>query len=204
MKEILENYQPQPLGQSKTYSVLIPLVKVDGDWQILYQVRSENIPQPGEVSFPGGRLEEGESFLQAAVRETCEELNINPGQIDIFGEIDYLVHQYRTIHCFVGQILVDDWQTIQPNADEVARLFAVPLKTLLNQEPTYHSLAMVVDDQQDFPFDRIRKGKKYPFSERARTIPFYDEHGETIWGMTALFTHRFTEILRENKKMLDQ
>ncbi|MGZ7204724.1 coenzyme A pyrophosphatase, partial [Streptococcus pyogenes] len=43
-----------------------------------------------------------------------------------------------------------------------------------------------------------------PFSEQARTIPFYDENGETIWGMTALFTHRFTEILKENGEVPDQ
>lgn len=197
MKEIIEAYTPQPLGQRKTYSVLIPLVKVDENWQVLYQIRSELIPQPGEVSFPGGCVETDESLSQAAIRETCEELNLRPEQIDLFGEIDYFVHQHRTIHCFVGQLLVDNWQSIQPNSDEVARLFAIPLNQLMEQAPTYHSLDLRVNDQQDFPFDRIRKGQNYPFTDRSRTIPFYDKQGENIWGMTALFTHRFTEILKE-------
>lgn len=204
MKELFSHYIPKPLGQRKIYSVLIPLVKVDGNWHILYQIRSETIPQPGDVSFPGGRVEEGESLSQAAIRETCEELNLQKEDINLFGEIDYLVHQHRTIHCFIGQILVHDWQAIEPNKDEVARLFTIPLQKLIEQAPTYHSLAMTLDDQQDFPFDRIRKGRKYPFSEQARTIPFYDENGETIWGMTALFTHRFTEILKENGEVPDQ
>ena len=41
-------------------------------------------PQPGEVSFPGGRVEDGETFQEAAIRETCEELNLSPDQIDIW------------------------------------------------------------------------------------------------------------------------
>lgn len=58
-------------------------------WQVLYQVRSESISQPGEVSFPGGGVEEGETPQQAAVREAVEELNIQSEQIDILGEIDF-------------------------------------------------------------------------------------------------------------------
>ena len=203
MKEIFSSYQPQPLGQRKRYSILLPLIKVKGEWQILYQVRSETVPQPGDVSFPGGAVESGESLQEAAIRETCEELHLQPEQIEIFGEIDYFVHHHRTIHCFVGQLLVADWQTIQPNSDEVARIFPVPLKTLMQEGPTYHSLAMRIDEEQDFPFERIHRGSDYPFTEKARAIPFYDQEGETIWGMTALFTHRFTEILKTNKKMLD-
>lgn len=199
IKDILRHYQPQPLGQKKEYSVLIPLVQVDNSWHLLYQIRSEFIPQPGEVSFPGGGVEKGESYQEAAIRETCEELLLNPQQIDIFGEIDYFVHQHRTVHCFVGQLLVDNWQDIQPNPDEVARLFTIPLKELLSTSPTYHPLEISIDQKQDFPFERIRKGHDYPFVERDRTIPFYDLHGENIWGMTALFTHRFTEILKENR-----
>lgn len=204
MKELFSSYIPQPLGQKKVYSVLLPLVKVQDEWQILYQIRSETISQPGEVSFPGGSVESGETLLDAAIRETCEELLLQPEQIAVFGEIDYLVHQHRTIHCFVGQLLVEDWQAIQPNTDEVAKLFTVPLKTVLEEAPTYHSLTLKVDNQQNFPFERIRKGPDYPFSNRDWTIPFYEHEGETIWGMTALFTHRFTEIVKENENILDQ
>ncbi|MGT2754700.1 NUDIX hydrolase [Streptococcus ovis] len=198
MKEILQHYQPKPLGQSKKYSVLIPLIKIDHEWHILYQIRSEFIPQPGEVSFPGGGVESGESFREAALRETCEELLLSPQQITILGEIDYFVHQHRTIHCFVGQLLVEDWKQIQPNPDEVARLFTIPLNELLANPPIYHPLELSISEEQDFPFERIRNGHDYPFVERDRTIPFYNLHEENIWGMTALFTHRFTEILKEN------
>lgn len=124
IKDKLAHYEPKPLGEKRRYAVLLPLiydVKTD-KYQILYQVRSEHISQPGEVSFPGGRVEDGETFQEAAIRETCEELNLIPDQIDIWGEIDYLIHQGRTIHCFVGKINIENWEHIHPN-EEVDRLF---------------------------------------------------------------------------------
>ena len=90
IKDKLAHYEPKPLGEKGRYAVLLPLiydVKTD-KYQILYQVRSEHISQPGEVSFPGGRVEDGETFQEAAIRETCEELNLIPDQIDIWGEIE--------------------------------------------------------------------------------------------------------------------
>ena len=95
IKDKLAHYEPKPLGEKGRYAVLLPLiydVKTD-KYQVLYQVRSEHISQPGEVSFPGGRVEDGETFQEAAIRETCEELNLAPDQIDIWGELDYLIHQ---------------------------------------------------------------------------------------------------------------
>lgn len=58
IKDKLARYEPKPLGEKRRYAVLLPLiydVKTD-KYQILYQVRSEHISQPGEVSFPGGRV----------------------------------------------------------------------------------------------------------------------------------------------------
>lgn len=193
---ILQDYQPKILGEKRRYAVLLPLIWQENAWQVLYQVRSESISQPGEVSFPGGALEDGESYAQAAVREAREELNLKEADIDLLGEIDYLVFGQTTIHCFVGQLKLTDWRQIKPN-EEVARLFTVPLESLLEQEPTYYSLTSTVDADSAFPFDRIRNGQDYPFSHNARRIPFYDQLGETIWGMTAQFTHRFTEIVKE-------
>lgn len=50
----------------------------------MYEIRSQHVSQPGEVSFPGGRVEEGETYQQAAIRETVEELNIEPEQVHVW------------------------------------------------------------------------------------------------------------------------
>ena len=143
---------------------------------------------------PAGHVESGETLIEAAIRETMEELKLPSQKIDLWGEIDYLVSNQQTIHCFVGQLFVENWQSIQPN-EEVERLFTIPLEKLKNQPPTYYRLETEVQATGDFPFERIRNGRKYKFSHYDRRIPFYDIGDENLWGMTAQFTHRFTEIL---------
>ena len=54
------------------YSVLIPIVNTDSGDALLMEVRSLLVKQSGEVCFPGGRIEKGETPEAAAVRETCE------------------------------------------------------------------------------------------------------------------------------------
>ncbi|MBY5034361.1 CoA pyrophosphatase [Streptococcus gallolyticus] len=189
-KTFFQEYQAQPLGQEKVYAVFLPLVWANDEWQILYELRSQTISQPGEVSFPGGRVEVGESYQAAAIRETMEELNVAATDIDIWGEIDYIVYHNRTIRCFVGQLKIDDWTDICPNA-EVERLFTVPLKLLQATPPVYHRLEATINAQSDFPFERITDGAGYKFSHHNRLIPFYEEVSENIWGMTAQLTHRF-------------
>ena len=51
LEELLANYIPQPLGEKRCFSVLLPLVWSENQWQVLYQVRSESISQPGESHF---------------------------------------------------------------------------------------------------------------------------------------------------------
>lgn len=196
LQALLKDYQPQPLGEKRSYAVFLPLVWSDDQWQVLYEIRSESISQPGEVSFPGGGVEVGETPQQAAIREVMEELNIQPEQIDILGEIDYLVLERSTIHCFVGRVNLD-WTTILPN-EEVARIFTVPLSTLLTTQPVYYQLDSQIVPDCDFPFERLRGGVDYPFSHHKRSVPFYENLPENIWGMTAQFTHRFVEIVKSN------
>ena len=97
IEKAIKSYSPKPIGEEKAYAVLLPLITIDNEWHVLYEVRSETISQPGEVSFPGGRIEAGESPQEAAVRETHEELNIPTEAITVLGEIDYLVQNHRTI-----------------------------------------------------------------------------------------------------------
>ncbi|MGT2907629.1 NUDIX hydrolase [Streptococcus dentiloxodontae] len=199
MEKRLAAYTPKPLGEKHRYAVLLPLIRSadSKEWEILYQIRSEDISQPGEVSFPGGRLEQGESFQEAAVREACEELNLTSDQITVLGEIDYIVRPERTIHCFVGQLTVNDWRSLSPN-EEVARLFTIPLKDIMSNPPQYHILRSLLEENASFPFERVREGRNYNFGYTKRYIPFYNLGQENIWGMTALFTHRFTQILEES------
>ncbi|VTS47370.1 NUDIX hydrolase [Streptococcus porcinus] len=199
IKDLIEEYKPQPLGEQKQYAVFLPLLWQNEKWHILYEVRSQHISQPGEVSFPGGRVERNESYQTAAIRETVEELNVCADKIDIWGEIDYIVQPRRTIHCFVGQLHCQDWKELAYN-EEVDHLFVVPLDCLQEIKPVYYELPQGVKADNNFPFDRIRNGQKYAFSNQVARIPFYEGLEEIIWGMTAQFTDCFIQLIKDNEK----
>lgn len=196
-RKILSDYSPKPVGETRRYAVLLPLVwnETSQAWEVLYQVRSHKISQPGEVAFPGGRMEPGETFEETAIRETTEELNIASQDIEVLGEIDYFIYNGRTIHCFVG-ILKVDWQELAPNADEVDHLFTIALEDLLATEPQSYHLTAKGRPSKDFPFDRLPQGQDYEFGQDKRSILFYNLAGENLWGMTAQFTYNFVEIVR--------
>ncbi len=197
IEEMLQKRQVKPLGQKREFAVMLPLVKRDGEWHILYEIRSKKISQPGETSFPGGAVEKGETFEEAAVRETTEELNISRSQIQVLGEIDYIVSEYVVIHCFVAQLDVEV-EEIDFN-EEVDDLFTLPLSFFIENRPTYYASEFILKHPADFPFDKIPNGNKYKFKLGKHHIPFYQLEDQSLWGFTANMTDHFIDLLIENK-----
>ena len=68
------------------YAVLVPFVTTEEGKALLLEVRSQLVKQPGEICFPGGRVEAGETPVETAVRETCEELGLKPEDIEVISE----------------------------------------------------------------------------------------------------------------------
>lgn len=196
IKQAILNYRAEPLGKQKHFSVLIPLFEKEGEWHLLYEVRSDLISQPGDTSFPGGKVEEGESYSEAAVRETVEELQIDSAQIELIGELDYIVNDGIIIHAFVGVLNCFDLEKAEPNA-EVSYLFPLSLDFLMTNEPTYHPVELEIKLTEDFPFHLMANGENYQFRQTYHAIPFYNlPNGEFLWGYTANLTHRFIEIIK--------
>ena len=87
LKNDLSQHQSLFIGEETAFrsSILIPLIQVDEEWHILFEVRSFTMrKQPGDISFPGGRIDStDETPLEAAIRETHEELGIDPATINI-------------------------------------------------------------------------------------------------------------------------
>ncbi|HOQ09243.1 MAG TPA: CoA pyrophosphatase [Syntrophomonadaceae bacterium] len=194
----LRGRKPHILGHENCFesAVALPLVEKDGQVCVLFEKRSDNVLQPGEVSFPGGRIEPDDSSPQeAAVRETCEELGLRPERIEVIAPLDIMVSPFNAIvYPFLIKIL--NPELINPNWEEVAEIFYVPLDYLLNYDPLYKSLLVTVDYTEDFPFELIPHGKNYPF--RKGTLPqfFYIWEHWVIWGLTARILNHFLALLR--------
>ena len=89
------------------FAVMAPLVRVGGETHLLFEVRALHMRrQPGEVCFPGGRIEPGEEPVECAVRETTEELGIGRERIRIVGSIG-LIYTWmdEPVDVVLGEIL---------------------------------------------------------------------------------------------------
>lgn len=200
--EFLRNRQAEIMDIKHRYSVLIPLIKLDAREAIVYEVRSKKMRrQPGEISFPGGRIEEGESPRQAAVRETAEELSIEESQIEVLGEGDIFITQYGAlVHSFIGYLKDFEPDKASVNKDEVDHIFTVPLEHLMEVDPVVYSMEMDFKDRGDFPYELIPNGRNYNWDIRKEDIYFYEYAGYIIWGMTGRITRNFINIIKLGEK----
>ncbi|MDO5027246.1 MAG: CoA pyrophosphatase [Tissierellia bacterium] len=200
IKKKLEGRSVNPVDIKRFYSVAVPLIfnEKKNRWEIIYEMRSSKVSQPREISFPGGMVEAGETFSQAAVRETCEELLITEDKVEVLGEMDYLVTTgVLVIRCFLVHIKDVNLEEIKPNIDEVEKIFSVPLDFFLNTEPAMSVLTMSVDEAPHFPYDLIPNGKKYNFAKAKNVVLFYKYEDYIIWGFTAKMTNTSVNTLRE-------
>jgi peroxisomal coenzyme A diphosphatase NUDT7 len=177
-------------------AVLIPLIKTDEGFSILFEERAHHLnSQPGDICFPGGKIEACDKTPErAAVRETCEELGIDEASIEILGPLGkYVPSTHLIVYPFVGIL---NQETLAVNKDEVESAFTVPLTYLLNTAPEKHVVRLQPSPSQDFPFDRIAGGKEYQWRKRQITELFYHYRDRSIWGMTARILNHFLSILK--------
>lgn len=84
----LPDFSPRPAPSSRPAAILIPILEVDGKAALLLTRRSWELSRhQGELSFPGGGVEEGETFTQAALREANEEVGLHPDKVELIGTL---------------------------------------------------------------------------------------------------------------------
>lgn len=196
IKQIFKDYKGNYSGFKKESAVIIPIIRIDGDLHIIFEKRAPHLKtQPNEICFPGGSLNSNESPREAAIRETCEELKINASQIEVIGQLDSLsTHFDMLIHCFVG-IIHEEFSKIKPSVNEVAYIFTVPLKEILETSPEKHVLHASYKPSENFPFSEIPQGKNYNFKNKDYEVLFYPKKKELIWGLTAKLLHQFSSFI---------
>ncbi|CAM5788778.1 NUDIX hydrolase [Ottowia pentelensis] len=159
-------------------AVLVPLVARTGGLSVLLTERSMSLPShPGQVAFPGGKIEPDDGdVVHAALRETREEVGLAPGFIDVLGQLPvYATGSQFLVTPVVA--LVREGFVLQPNAGEVAHAFEVPLAFLMN--PAHHR-------RHRFEWaGGSREWFSMPYREPAPTAAGAPAVEHYIWGATA-------------------
>lgn len=203
---------PTILGREEYFNsvVLMLLIKVEGEYHFVFQKRSSNIRQGGEVSFPGGKYENSDiTYEHTALRETTEEMGIPASKITILGNLGTLVIPMGVIvDAFVGiaNITIDK---IKANPSEVERIFTVPVDYFINNEPERYYAAVQVHPSHidkktakeviSFPADMLGLPDKYkkPWGKLKYGIIVYRTSEEIIWGLTAKLIDNFVKRIKQ-------
>lgn len=182
-------------------AVLVPLIWDNDQFAVLFEVRSAHLAwQPGEICFPGGRIEMSDKTpMDAAVRETREELGLKTEQIQILGSLHEVVSPIGVrLYPFAGYI--SDVQDITVSPGEVAEVFSVPLSFLLEHDPIVGHMERCTRPLADFPFDLLPGYSEQWKSRKNYKVLFYKYEQYVIWGLTAQVLHNFLEVYKTSSK----
>lgn len=171
--------QPEPIP-GRPAAVLIPLFpdpEPDGEVHVVLTRRSTRLrSHTGQVSFPGGRIDEGETPLAAALREAAEEVGLDPATVEILGQLSPLstISSGAFITPFVG--LIQRRPNLHPNPAEVELAFDVPLSRLAEPD--------VYDAELWHGPDGL-----------VRPMHFFALGEDMVWGATARILHQLLQLL---------
>ena len=176
IKQKLEQINLTDPTKYKKAGVLILLIKDNDDeeYKILFTKRSEQLKtHSGEVSFPGGKWEEGDSNLyQTALRESNEEINLDMENVTKLGPLNFLLSRHKIeVNPFVGYL--NQSQDFKGNF-EIDEIFTVPISFLMNEENIEY--------------------KEFNRNDLKVYIPSWVYNGNRIWGLTAMITADFLNI----------
>lgn len=180
------SHVPGLMGARSEFAVLCPFLEKEDGLHLLFEVRAKKLSQGGQVCFPGGRMEPGETKEQCAVRETSEELSIPPNEIQLFGQSDFLCMQKGFLmHPILGIVSPEGIAQIQPSAAEVAEVFTVPVDFFKETPPEEYAYDLNPYMDPSFPFESVGVTPAYPWMSGRVDVPVWHWQGHPIWGMTA-------------------
>jgi 8-oxo-dGTP pyrophosphatase MutT (NUDIX family) len=159
-------------------AVLVPLINRNSGITVLFTQRTTHLAEhAGQISFPGGRVEEGDASMQdTALREAEEEIGLPRSQVDILGMLpDYYIATGFRVTPVVG--LIEAPFPVTLDNFEVAEIFEVPLQFFLN--PANH------EQHNTNSHGRLRRYYAMPYQ------------GRFIWGATAGILYNLYQALRD-------
>lgn len=181
---------PLAVAGFRRAAVLVPLLARPAGPTLLFTRRAETLPHHrGEISFPGGRLEEGEGPEEAALREAAEEIALDPGAVRLLGRLDDRPSVARFVVTPVVAAVARPPDAFVPQAGEVAEHFELPLAALL--EPVHRRERLwdpaglpawlrEVIAEAGVPLEDVD-----PATGHWRVWSFHADETRVVWGLTA-------------------
>ena len=161
--------------QHRRAAVLLPLIRGQGGWSILFTRRAENLAaHSGQIAFPGGAVEAGETLEQAAMREAEEEVGIPSRHVELIGRLDDVITNSGFLVAPFAGVIHEPIAYVMQEA-EVVEVFEVPVEALLdvsNPEVRY-----------------------VPFRNRRYPAYFYHHGPHEIWGLTGRMLKAFLDLV---------
>jgi 8-oxo-dGTP pyrophosphatase MutT (NUDIX family) len=155
-----------PLAPGRPAAVLVPIVLHEPELTVLLTQRTEHLTShAGQISFPGGKIDQGEDALAAALRETWEEIGLDQNYIEPVGFLDAYLTRVTGFQIVPVVALVRPGSVLAAHEGEVADIFEVPLRFLMSAE------------------NHLRHSRQWQGKERYYYAMPYGER--YIWGATA-------------------
>jgi 8-oxo-dGTP pyrophosphatase MutT (NUDIX family) len=177
LREFLAHRQKKTITDLKRIpsAVLVPIYNKEGQCHILFTQRTDNVKEhKGQISFPGGARQDGESLLDTALRESQEEVGLSPKDVEILGELDdtatltsnFVVTPFVGVIPWPNNIRADGWETKE--------IIEVPIVALLDK--------------------KAWEDKNEVIGGKPVTSYFYHYGDRVIWGATARILRQFLEL----------
>jgi len=174
----------KPSSTSPTVAcVLVLLFPKNDEWHLalMQRVPHEKDKHSGQISFPGGRLEESDSSLEfCALREAEEEVGVPIDDVTVIGQLSEMfipVSNFQ-VYPFVG--FVKNTPTFIPQPSEVQNIIEVPIEMLKD-----------ISNQKTIDY-RVRKNIVL------KNTPYFDFFGKMVWGATAMMLNEFRSVVLES------
>jgi 8-oxo-dGTP pyrophosphatase MutT (NUDIX family) len=167
---------PHPATGDRLAAVLAPLIELPEPALVFTRRAADLSRHAGEISFPGGLQDPGESLRQTALREAREEIDLDPAAVEVVGAL-------TPVHVRVSSILV------------------VPFVGMVASPPALTRSVSEIDEVLTFPVRRLAEVESAMELAREDGVVWkgwaYELEGSLIWGATGAMLHDLLEVLRE-------